>query len=206
MANKRWVVPAGVLAIIGGALYLGGKREPHAPAVPDAVSEVRPPESTVPTEAGGRTEASPPPSGDAATDISAREEDPASDSSTVPLEFPTLEKVRAETAENPHATPPSLIQFARDLAPRMEEALSTQDPRVVRRMVFALKACALSDSKNALPQVQAMCISNWKRVVDAREKEVPGLVEEWKRSENLLPQEARSLIDASNAMLKPSGE
>jgi|GEM_PF-5002616 len=206
MANKSWVVPVGVLAIIGGALYLGGKREPHAPAVPDGVSEVRPPESTVPTEAGGRTEVSPPPSGDAATDISAREEDPASDSSTVPLEFPTLEKIRAETAENPHATPPSLIQFARDLAPRMAEALSTQDPRGVRRMVFALKACALSDSKNALPQVQAMCISNWKRVVDAREKDLPGLRNELNGSESRFSPEAQRLIDASNAMLKPSGD
>ncbi len=72
--------------------------------------------------------------------------------------------------------------------------------------VFALKACALSDSKNALPQVQAMCISNWKRVVEAREKEFPGLRDELSRSKNLIPPDAQRLIDASNAMLKPSGD
>jgi hypothetical protein len=206
MAIKRWVGFAAALVILGGALYLVGRRgssdvsgpggdavEPRAESagqVPDGVSDL----------------SSPLPSAGPASDGEAGADSPTSDSSSAPLEFPTLEKVRAETADNPHATPPSLIQFARDLAPRMEEALSTQDPRVVRRMVFALKACALSDSKNALPQVQAMCISNWKRVVEAREKEVPGLSDEWKRSENLLPQEARRLIDASNAMLKPGGE
>ena len=72
--------------------------------------------------------------------------------------------------------------------------------------VFALKACVLSDSKNALSQVQALCISNWKRVVEAREKEFPGLRDELSRSKNLIPPDAQRLIDASNAMLKPSGD
>jgi hypothetical protein len=88
----------------------------------------------------------------------------------------------------------------------MEEALKSTEPKVVKRMAFALKACALSTSENALPQVQALCISNWRRLVEVREKEVPGLREELRQAESRIPAEAQRLIDASNAMLKPAGE
>ena len=206
MAIKRWLGLAGALVIIGGALYSGLRREAPEAAAPRTGVDESVLASASPSPGGLSESPLPSPSVDVVSPQEAEVEDAAENSSIAPLEFPTLEKVRAETAENPHATPPSLIQFARDLAPRMEEALSSQDPRVVRRMVFALKACALSDSKNALPQVQAMCISNWKRVVEAREKEVPGLRDELSRSKNLIPPDAQRLIDASNAMLKPSGD
>ena len=199
---RGWIWAAIAALVLFGLVQWKGGKERRAQSNAESLTSTQP-----------QTESAPDSEGPAAPDASApssSSEEPTADEGKISdaprLEFPTLEKVREEVKANPHATPPSLVQFARDLAPQMEEALKAEEPKVVKRMAFALKACALSDSRNALPQVQALCISNWKRLVEAREKDVAGLRDELKRSESRFPAEAQRLIDASNAMLKPAGE
>jgi len=100
---------------------------------------------------------------------------PASDE----LKVPTQEQVRAEVKQNPHVTPPSLAAFARGLAPRMTEALNSNDPQVVKKMAFFLRACALSDSPQSVAQVQAHCLRNLQRLAEQKQALIPGLSAEW---------------------------
>jgi hypothetical protein len=73
---------------------------------------------------------------------------------------PSREAVRKEVAENPHATPPSLLRFGQSLAPMMDEAL--RNPTYAAGLVREFRDCAWDEST---PEVaRAVCLSNARRL------------------------------------------
>ncbi len=119
---------------------------------------------------------------------------PSEDVDSKELMLPTLDQLRAEVAKNPHGTPAVLVEFARGLAPRMEEALGSDDPNVVRRMVFFLKGCALSDSPQAVAQVQAQCLRNFERLAEKKQGLLPTLGSEWEETLRAAADEPKRLL------------
>jgi hypothetical protein len=202
MSNRVWLLFSVGLLLSGGVWLLS--RGAHGPAADDPTSPT--PQST-PSGAASTQQTGDSDPVDAYVTAPAVEAAPSQGDETQEKEsgalvFPTIEKVREEVAANPHATPPSLIQFARDLAPRMEEALQSRDPRVVKKMVFALKACALSSSEQALPQAQAVCAANWRRIAEARKDDLPEIGEEYRSSTSRFGGEVVRLLDASQKILQ----
>ncbi len=186
MKRRSWALA--LLLVVLGGFYVWRQAALQAPSsVPTAPL---PTPSSVPTE-------SPSPSLNGAGSEAASA---ASVDSAPSLQFPTLEQVRREVEANPHATPPSLIEFAKAMAPRMEEALQSQDPRVVKRMVFALKGCALSDSNQAVPQVQALCVTNLKRLAEAKSHTLPGIEDAYREVGSRASPDARRLLNAADRM------
>ena len=197
MKRRSWAL-ALLLVVLGGfyvwrqAALQAPSSVPTAPPAPGAEPNPGSP-SSVPTE-------SPSPSLNEAGSEAASAASVDSVDSAPSLQFPTLEQVRREVEANPHATPPSLIEFAKAMAPRMEEALQSQDPRVVKRMVFALKGCALSDSNQAVPQVQALCVTNLKRLAEAKGNTFPGIEDAYREVGSRASPDARRLLNAADRM------
>jgi hypothetical protein len=61
------------------------------------------------------------------------------------LDFPTLREVREQVAQDPHHTPPALIQFAKDLSAHAEQA--KQSPASAQEFFGTLEDC-LSQGKD----------------------------------------------------------
>lgn len=74
-------------------------------------------------------------------------------------QIPTQELLRDEIQKDPHSTPPSLLEFANDLTPRLKRALRSEQD--ASRFFGELRECAESDQSRAVPlTVQAICLSN----------------------------------------------
>lgn len=90
------------------------------------------------------------------------------------LAFPALDQVREEVRQNPHHTAPTLVSFARSLAPKMEAA--QHSPEKARSLFEELRNCALGYAKageQSLASVQALCLHNAKRLSETH----PGLAQ-----------------------------
>jgi hypothetical protein len=130
---------------------------------------------------------------------------PSNGVSSPALRFPTMDEVRAEVAKNPHATPPVLLDFARAMAPKMTEALQSSDPQVVVRMAFALKSCAISDSAQAVPQVQSQCLRNLQRLAEAKKDLLPSLGGDLQEALDRAPAEAKRILNAAKSIEEHRG-
>lgn len=142
----RKAVPVVVaLAII--AIAIGVK-----PRKPESI-----PESPSPASPSGGATAAPP------TDVLPPAEGSAS-TNAAPKKVldlaPTPERLRADVANNPHAPPQALIDFAASLAPRMEEALKS--PEKAEAFYAELKECEKSPKLARAKMLQALCLANIK--------------------------------------------
>jgi len=73
---------------------------------------------------------------------------------------PSREQVAREVSENPHVTPPSLIAFAKALAPKMEGALQNEDQG--RALHEELEQCVEDQTRPAA--VRGVCLKNVERL------------------------------------------
>ncbi len=83
--------------------------------------------------------------------VSAQEEDP------LPFGAPRLETYRAEAAQDPHGTPPSLLRFAERVAERQVQAM--EDPFLRRPFFDELGRCARDSGNSLPPSVRAFCLA-----------------------------------------------
>jgi len=79
----------------------------------------------------------------------------APEHSLVPPAEATLEQ---EIQENPHSTPPSIINFASSLAPSMEKAKS--DEKFAVSFFHELSGCASENLEKSDPTIRAICAGN----------------------------------------------
>lgn len=77
---------------------------------------------------------------------------------------PTVEQVRAQAAENPHARPAILIEFSSRMARFMEVALSSEE--AAERSAPELKKCIFSDPSEIVESARAICLVNFGRLVN----------------------------------------
>lgn len=76
--------------------------------------------------------------------------------------FPGQGDLRDEVAKNPHITPRALSEFAKSLAPMMEQALKVDAPKSeVAATALKLKECVLQPTSMSL---RALCHVNMKRI------------------------------------------
>jgi hypothetical protein len=76
------------------------------------------------------------------------------------LDFPTLREVRDQVAQDPHHTPPALIQFAKDLSARAEKA--KQSPASAQDFFGELEDCLAQgkDPSESVPvPAQLTCLT-----------------------------------------------
>lgn len=109
----------------------------------------------------------------------------------LPLSFPSLETLREEVLARPHDTPPSLLAFASQLAPRMEVALSSAE--YAETFFSELESCARGDG-TLPPSVLALCAINGSRLARKYPRE---LSHRYRSLYQTLPEHARSLVDVS---------
>ncbi len=79
-----------------------------------------------------------------------------------PVEAPKAETVYKEVENDPHVTPPSLLNFAAELGAKLKEAL--HDESKAAPLFAELEQCALKDGKEANPSAQALCLDNARRL------------------------------------------
>jgi len=72
--------------------------------------------------------------------------------------MPSLQKIRTEVDEDPHGTPPSILEFALGLAGAMERALSEQ--RDAPKVFDYMSSCATQSEKEVTDSLQVICASN----------------------------------------------
>jgi hypothetical protein len=82
--------------------------------------------------------------------------DPSGD--TPAIHAPTLEQVRKEASQDPHRTPPALLEFATRVGRKMD--LAKKDPREAQDLYQEMENCARRDGPETL---RVFCLS------DARE-------------------------------------
>lgn len=75
---------------------------------------------------------------------------------------PTLENVRQEVEKNPHAPAESLLRFAGDLAPKMEEAQKSD--AAAEKFFFELQECVASPELRENMTARALCLMNIRRL------------------------------------------
>ncbi|MGE0614140.1 MAG: hypothetical protein AB7P04_00745 [Bacteriovoracia bacterium] len=86
---------------------------------------------------------------------------PTSPAPVVTLQLPKPEKVAAEQRADAHATPPSLHEFAEQMAEHMEKAKAS--PEYAQALFPKLRECAL-DEDSPLRSVQSTCTVNAARL------------------------------------------
>ncbi len=141
------------------------------PANPD--QEALPPEPTTPKDAM-------PPTNPAAKSLT-----------NVLPQMPDLERIRQEVREDPHGTPPSLVQFATEVSDRLEEIHG--DRQAESEFLRELLACSLPENPNSRPSsLQAFCFSTAKEMAE----EIPELQGEVDAAESQLDPETMKLINS----------
>jgi hypothetical protein len=78
------------------------------------------------------------------------------------LSPPSLKVLRMEVKNNPHATPPSLLEFAARLAERMEAANSSVE--IASTVFKELEACITNEELREATSVQALCLEATSRL------------------------------------------
>ena len=90
--------------------------------------------------------------------------------------LPEIQEAQSEIRDNPHQTPPSLIQFAKSLGPLMEKAMkSTEDARF---LLPELEECVSHSS--VLVSARTLCLSRAEQLGKAHQElqsEVQGVRE-----------------------------
>jgi hypothetical protein len=84
----------------------------------------------------------------------------ASTSGSGKLEFPSLKAVREQVAQDPHGTPPALLQFARDLSARAEAAKGS--PETAKAFFETLEECLDNEKgqEDSVPvAAQTLCLT-----------------------------------------------
>ena len=76
--------------------------------------------------------------------------------------MPSVESMRSEVEANPHRTPPSLLAFAAQLAPRFDEALKS--PVAAEKFFGELKDCVQALPSTNTRSVRALCLMNVRRI------------------------------------------
>jgi hypothetical protein len=71
---------------------------------------------------------------------------------------PDVAEILHHAAVDPHTTPPELLQFAADLAPRMATALG--DEPTAQQLFSSLEACALPGARPTARTARALCLSD----------------------------------------------
>jgi|GEM_PF-4119256 len=79
---------------------------------------------------------------------------------SLPLGAPDIDAVRAEVDSNPHATAPSLLTFATEVARAQAEAEAT--PERLQDFAAELSACALEPSNRMPPPVRSFCVRRYR--------------------------------------------
>lgn len=74
------------------------------------------------------------------------------------LKPPSADRIRAEAAEDPHATPDSLLDFAEQLGARMEDALASREE--AEDLFEELEDCVNTPEARTPPSVRALCLDN----------------------------------------------
>ena len=75
---------------------------------------------------------------------------------------PTAETMRSEVERDPHSPPTSLISFAADLAPKMDEA--QKSPAAAEKFFAELQDCLASPKLAQSRTVRALCLVNIRRL------------------------------------------
>lgn len=75
-----------------------------------------------------------------------------------PTHAPTVERVRQEVKQNPHALPPSLIDFSAKIASLMQKALNSS--KEAAEALPKLRGCALAPSADLVESARASCLVN----------------------------------------------
>lgn len=149
MTNKRWFLLCVLGLLVASTLYRAYGAEPMerlaalqtrhaAPAPPHPPA--RHPVATSLRAAPAEAAAAPPAAAPA------------------PVAPPDLAEVVAQAAQDPHTTPPALVQFAADLAPGMAAALHTEAN--AQTFFSTLEDCALATRRPAPRTARALCLSN----------------------------------------------
>lgn len=126
---------------------------------------------------------------------------------TVPLPTIQAEELRAlrsaapkhrtvweEAEQDPHTTPPSLLKFAREMAPLMERALA--NPKDAELLTNELEQCMLNDT--LAQSARALCLSNAERLAAKH----PGLKNQAEAMKRKASPEIARLVDASKKFRK----
>ncbi|MBI2606409.1 MAG: hypothetical protein HYW49_10045 [Deltaproteobacteria bacterium] len=80
------------------------------------------------------------------------------------IEPPELDVIRDEVESDPHSTPPSMLQFARNMGKRMELALKSREKAAA--LFKELSGCASAEAGATAPSVKALCLSNAARLAE----------------------------------------
>jgi hypothetical protein len=75
---------------------------------------------------------------------------------------PTVDRVRAEVAANPHATPMVLLDFASKMASMMKVAETT--PEAAEQAALQLDQCVQGDRSQWIDSARALCLANYARL------------------------------------------
>jgi hypothetical protein len=75
---------------------------------------------------------------------------------SVTLDAPSVNQLRTEVAANPHETPPSVLSFAAELAPRMAAALHSSEK--AHHLWNELEKCTSQISSPTV--IRSICLSN----------------------------------------------
>lgn len=148
-------------------------------------------------EGGGESGVSPPPTASGAQHPSLPLGAPPKDSHTDPSEprlapvAPSVGDLRKQVEQDPHGTPPALLEFADEVASEMEGAFDS--PENARSAVRMLEGCALPEAEAAIPQsAQALCAENIKRLAERYPEELRA---DWERVRAQLPARVLQLLE-----------
>jgi hypothetical protein len=119
-------------------------------------------------------------------------------SDSAPLGVPGRDKIQEEIAENPHQTPVSLLQYAENIALKIEEA--TNDPEKAKALFTELENCVSDNSSRSAPSLQALCLAN----ADELALTHPELQGRYQELLKVAPSDARKLLEAADQAGAPT--
>jgi len=108
------------------------------------------------------------------------------------IALPARDRIQEEISDNPHQTPVSLLQYAENIALKIEEA--TNDPEKAKALFTELETCVNDNSSRSAPSLQALCLANADELA-LTHPELQGRYQEMLKG---APADARKLLEAAD--------